>query len=1320
MKIVKYFLISALFIALGVIYSREMPKLKKFLIRQVHSQAMSRASLDVNIQEIEFKIFPPAIALNQIEIKPLGPAAEIVSPSTIDSLEVRLGLASFLVGRFEIGEILLKKPRASIFIKASEAESQPLKIPFAELLAAPMSMLTLDKADIRLKFQDQGIAAQLSQFNFRISRSFQSIKIDVLAPDILVKRLGVNKSLTQYSLAMRALVKQSALEISAFKVSHQDSFLIGKALAQGDIENFKWSTLNSRVAGSIHLEQAITSTRVMSPELKLPSGRGSINFELGLSKKRSGQPLGMLTLETKDLKIEEFFIGNILGQLYGSDKIVKTKVLKINQDSGHLRLENAEFNLTPPYGFGGRIQIEGIELRKLLNNLDVTDVPLHLDFKGKIPCEGALLPKFGARCAGEIQGSNFRVWTNPENKTVVALDQFNLLGTLEIDKSKISFPKALLTIGSSSGSVKGEVDFEKGFSFSYKTPKLDFKDIKSLADLRYEGSAALEGTTFGDSDFGVIDTKTVFTDFWFEDYWLGSGQMQTHYEKGLLSFENLSAQLDESIVEGRVQIKLPGTSQIQAKVKMPRVDLRSVAKAFSRKTQLPFTVQGLGIADLSVSGPLVFSSLDYVLNSHFRNVQIFDEFLKEVQFNVAAQRGNVKADDVAIKKGDGLIQLVGEVDSNGMMNLQTQARGLRISDFEHARNLASSLEGRVVADLQLRDYILKPQVSLSGRITEATLGQEPIEDSDFRIQFGSQGMHLQSDLFNNKVNFSFSYPFGPGLPSALKFKSTNWDFSKLLGIVGKNPRRDYETNLTASIDVSNSKGSLWDGRGMAEIKDLYVRRGNSHLRTRNPIKMKFDDGTVTLASTEIEGDQTQLTISGGRSKSDLLNFTANGKIDLSLASFLTPFLKDMSGELSLSTQIAGSSQKPDILGSAFIKNGYFKIEEIPHPLENVEADILFSQSKAIVNRLVGNFASGRFALTGNAMFKGWADVPVDISGEVHSINLMIPEGLNTKGHLNLNFSGNWFPYLMKGTYDVESGLYSKNFDDDSGVGGVKRSSFLPQVILQKDFYPLDLNLTVNLNKGLQVKNTLMDAEVRGSVLVKGNPQFAVLLGELEAIPNGKIFFRENAFNISAARARFANPNQINPQLYAMASTRVRDWDVNMLVQGNLDKYKIELTSSPPLSEPKIVSLLALGLTDDALDTQTSDSQLALQGYQAAGIALATNPLQTELKKRLGVNVRLSQSVDATKNVVTPRVVAEKQWTPQLSTSFGRTIGDQVTQDVNIQYKLNRNFSILGSYEGRDYDPLSTTTSNTTGSTQPQSSGTQDIFGVGLEFQREYR
>jgi hypothetical protein len=84
-----------------------------------------------------------------------------------------------------------------------------------------------------------------------------------------------------------------------------------------------------------------------------------------------------------------------------------------------------------------------------------------------------------------------------------------------------------------------------------------------------------------------------------------------------------------------------------------------------------------------------------------------------------------------------------------------------------------------------------------------------------------------------------------------------------------------------------------------------------------------------------------------------------------------------------------------------------------------------------------------------------------------------------------------------------------------------------------------------------------------------------------------------------------------------------------------------------------------------------------------------------------------------RNVVTPRVVAEKQWTPQITTSVSHSLGERVTSDANVQYKFNKYFSVLGTYEARDYDPLAAGTST------PQSVST-DIFGFDFQYQVEFK
>src|SRR5262249_48442923 len=156
------------------------------------------------------------------------------------------------------------------------------------------------------------------------------------------------------------------------------------------------------------------------------------------------------------------------------------------------------------------------------------------------------------------------------------------------------------------------------------------------------------------------------------------------------------------------------------------------------------------------------------------------------------------------------------------------------------------------------------------------------------------------------------YPFVDNEPFHLSFDSRHWDFSGLLEILGgSNYKRDYETDLTAKANLTSSKGSFWDSTGTVEVEKFFVRHGTTQMQNTRPVLARFDNGQVNVEKIQIEGDNTQLSLAGTKNKNDTLNFNVNGRIDLSLLTFLTPFFKDMTGLLSVSTQIGGTLTHPE-------------------------------------------------------------------------------------------------------------------------------------------------------------------------------------------------------------------------------------------------------------------------------------------------------------------------------------------------------------------------------------------------------------------------
>jgi translocation and assembly module TamB len=1328
LSLLKYLLLVITFMSAGIIYSLQMPRLKRWLLNEIQIQSLLKTGVEIKTHDIEFSLFPIGVKLDNLTIKPHGELAAALSTTTIDSLTVSLSAAVLAAGHFKIGKILIVHPKATVFLKADPPKSENTKkikakihIPWKKIIDIPVQTFEIWDAEIQARIEAENLVIQTRNLAFNVEKNSQALKLEIFAPDILLKRAGVNEAPLPLTFATRLIAEEKAIEISALKITNNKNFIIARGVARGSVPNLSWTSLNGRTLAHLDLNEVLPIVKSFSPEQSLPAVKGILNLEFLARDQRGSEPEVSGEVETKNVTVSNATLGNLYTKLKYTGGIISASQMRLSNSAGRLSVQDLVLNTSESHKFSFRVLAEKVELGAVLNNLGLKDPPVHADLQGKIPCEGELTP-FKMECAGSIDGSNFHIFTKPKNnlpsKTVVAFDNFNVTSTLKVDKTKIIFPKSLIEIGHSKGESNGEVDFEKGFNFNYHTTNgLDFKDVKSLADLKYDGKLNIDGSTSGYGDHGTIKAHAQSDGFWFEDFGLGAASFDLQYANDHLSFSQIKGALDTTTYNGFLNVDLGEVGKpvtLKTHLQIPNTDLSDLIKIFSRKVTLPFNAVGPGTAEIDASGPVDISLLDYKIRSTFKEGVVARERFKNLRFNVHGVNGHAFADDVGLKKGEGSVTLTGDVLPTGIMTIDVHSDSLHMSDFDAVRMVSENIDGHTSLDIALRDRILHPTMMLTSSVTETQINQRPEEDSNFTLALNSSDFKANGQLFGQKIKTSLVYSLSENGPFSFKFDATDFDFSGLLGLAAtKGVKKDYETALTTHIDLAARGGGIWQSTGIAQIDKFYLRHGTTQMKNSKQIRVKFDDGVVKVESLKIDGDNTDLTISGGRAKSEILNLNINGHIDLSLLNFLTPFIKDMGGVLTLSTQIGGKISHPDLLGSAFINKGYFKTDALPHPFENIETDFLFSQSRILVNRLKGNLGGGNLLASGSIVLKEFGNVPVELTGDLLGATLAIPEGLTTTGNFHFSIMGNWFPYLLKGDYGISNGLYVKNFGADASDGSVRRSAYLPKVILQKDFTPIQIDINAQFPKSLTVRNNLMEAEVRGSLQIKGDPAYPLLRGEVNALPNGKIFFRDTPFLITTAKVKIDTIND-SSTVYSISTSRVRDWDISLLVQGNMKDPKISLTSSPPLSEQNIVSLLALGLTGEQVDTNTSNSSLNSQASQVVGSALLSqNPLQKELKKKYGVEVRLSQTVDDTRNVSTPRVYAQKQWTPQISTSVGRTIGDRVTRDANIEYKLSRHFSVLGTYEGRDFDPLASTSS-------AQSSTSTDIFGLDLQYRVEFK
>jgi translocation and assembly module TamB len=129
---------------------------------------------------------------------------------------------------------------------------------------------------------------------------------------------------------------------------------------------------------------------------------------------------------------------------------------------------------------------------------------------------------------------------------------------------------------------------------------------------------------------------------------------------------------------------------------------------------------------------------------------------------------------------------------------------------------------------------------------------------------------------------------------------------------------------------------------------------------------------------------------------------------------------------------------------------------------------------------------------------------------------------------------------------------------------------------------LPLRVLVKLDDNLVIRNRTARLRIGGTLSVEGTTAAPVLQGVLET-REGVVAFRERQFTVVSATARFVDPRRFDPFLDAVATARIREYDVTARVNGRADSLEVRLRSSPPLSQEDLLALVAFGVTRAELE-----------------------------------------------------------------------------------------------------------------------------------------
>lgn len=1287
------FFLAVLLLTFSFGFSKEffVPKAKNWIRLKINNYSKDHLPVTIAFSDIQFNGWPIGITFTDVKIKPKATSnlSQVLAPIKVKQTVVTINFSNLLTSEVRPLSLLLDQLEVTTIIKKKNLKTEEEQNFSADnIFSLPLKHVVLKNSVIQTHIVEKDLLMRSENTLLSTEITQNQILTVFNTPKVTFKKKGqINK--INMAVNTRFSVSPERIKVSALRAQKGQSLFLASGLLTGEILKGQIEKSDLQTRSLINLSETTNWLNETLPELNIPSLSGDLQLDAKVNKTDKQSLTTVLDLKINEAKYSKYRLGVIRAKGTTDLKKLNLESLIIDHPAGQVSANKGTLQYSD-YSVSLNILTQQLSIQPLLKALNV-DAPVEFGMSASLPCKGVLTPSFILNCDGSAKAKNIHIYNErPKgNETIVKIPHFDASGKLSITEDKVSYSADLQSYSESknksdlsTGKSKGVIDYEKGFDIFFESPSLNLSNIKNLIDLKLEGSTEIKGQTKGNSRTATLNTQVRTKDFWFENFNLGDLNSQVSYKKGLLTFDNIVGKLKDTQYQGELSVDVLN-EQIAASLNFPILDIENVQKATQRVLPLPIDFKGSGSATIELSGPLIINQLTYQLDLQLFRGQIAFEQFEKFLLSLNSKTGRVRIETAQLIKDQKKIEIFGHGWPDGRVLFSTKVSDFPIQSLDIVKNLKLNTEGFLSFESQVEGTVHSPLLKLSGQASQVTISNKKTKDSLFDLKLSDDFFQFKGKIFGDSLTTSFNIPLNKKLSFESEIIANNFVFSPLFGLLQSGSfQDDYYGKVNANISLKSAPGTPFNPTGFINISQLKVQKSNLSLTNEKPIYIKVNQGAINDAELSLAGSQNFIKLKTSQFSPTNLNSQITGNLDAAFFSFLFPFIEGLQGDISFSLKSSGSIKKPSFIGSAFWENGSMLVPPIPHPFERIKADLLFSQSKLIINSFSSQLTTGSVFADGSIDFQGFKQLQTQLNLRSENIKIDYPENVSSVSSGDLKLEGSWFPFLLSGKIDLTSMDIKQEFTEKKKTKtNIQESPLLPEQLTKTESKIVNLQIDVNASNGINITNSIIATSLAGNVNVTGNLTAPQIEGTLNG-NSGTLFFRETPFDISQATVNFLGKKKSNPSLFFEADTRVEEFDIFFLLQGNANNPKISLTSQPTLPEQEIISLLALGLTSES---NLSDYGSEQQATSTALIGLSQG-ISKEFKDKFGLNLKVTQDINETnqdQKTAVQKITISKELFSRFEGSLSSAIGDSSAYDVRLQYKFNKNLSLIGSWENNN-------------------------------------
>jgi translocation and assembly module TamB len=1297
----------------GVIHLIQTEKFASIASEKIKKRAQQELGLKLSFQRIEVKLFPPATLLKNVKIE--YPSESISLSVNGEELGLFFSFFDFFSRKFQVDTVKLHS--SEVVIKTGREKAKPF--------------------DYKESFSNyQKIRKDLKFIVKNVELANVDLIVDDYELDVGKVKTSFHKSLLVFQGNLRRLSSEGITKkLNTFDLDSLE-FLIHSSKTMLNIKKVNIRSKLDQISATGRINYS-GNEEELNLIVKLKAGIRSLATKLGYQKEIDEYPVDGFT--NFDLGITgtfskpEFKLKSSIEDIVSDYATADLVNLELRKSGDQVWLDNLKvFKSDSVVTLKNKLPFYNIEKKQIVSN-EAFFIAKDVHTNDALYILREYLDILKAKLSGELKiGWNKKgiYFVPSKGFEVKDLKLFKPdYNGLILENNGFTFNKAfmLLTYDMifkfSSHLKMGDTNIFGEGSFGPNRMEIkvfdsfiDFEEIGPIVGLSIKSNGTLKGTVRGSYDDIKFSFSPNLNDLKILDFNLGNikGEVDFYLKNLFLKISEAYGTYESSEYNGGAGFKFE-EDEYSLDITVPRatfLDARSmvptlVRMIYKEDVDLDFNLSG----DLKYQSD--FNSNNISMSSNFKgeNVNFLGERIDSFAGSISLKDFDLKIPNLRIKKGQGDLSLSGNINiKKDEFKYKGNLTNLGLKDFDAYNALNMGLNGKLRGDFYGEGKFTSFTSRNQFRLEKSEIGSRAVPDSIFTVYNKGSEVFLSANVFEG-ISISEGYISTDKKARKKSYINTRLYTTTPSLLAGVLSEHNYiSQSLKGNLDLRAELGFY-----LHEFENFDFDLSLSKLEldflnekvvvNENKNKLRVRQGQIQEWNLYVDiGSDGHLESLG---KGNIANsFQVNSKLKLNpiFAKLLTPKVLSATGSIEAGSILLREKEEFSFHSETIGSDIDLKIDKVPGALRGIDFKIVSEGQDVLLEKLKGTYGKGTISADGNVKLK--LPFPeVNLNGAINSSQVAITDKTYLVVSGNATLKGNSLPYILDGGVSVLHGEVLNEFEDFSKLIGLSEGylRYIPNSGRLSKLDLLNYDLDFDIFNPIQVRNSISDLKLDGSLKIRGGLLKPLVSGDLNILPNiSKIFFKGNEFVLSEGRMSFLDVNKKEvPEIKLVGLAQIDRYEVGLAVDGRVDKFGLKLTSNPTLDQGQILSLLVLGVPED-INKELNDSereQIAVQG--GVGLIVERFKLVKPIDSMLGLKFSVSPEFQednssllegrlnsgeagASRYKSGTKIKVQKKILKKVDVSFSSTVGGTVeeTKEMNVNYNINKNLSLEGVYELR--------------------------------------